>query len=152
MKNHSSNNSHYKQILIIATLLLTSCSPPENTSSSENLGKSDAGFMSAEVHVAYLNCYPLNELEKNACLKGLALKYISAKQKTDSKYIRAFQYETEKLGFKRFLNSHNLPCEEVSGGPIFDANANAYTVTCKPAKQYLMKFDYIAKKWEMVEG
>ena len=87
MRKHLNNNRH-RQILLIATLLLASCSQPEDINSSENLGKSDARFMSAKVHEAYLNCYPLSESEKNTCLSELALKYISNKQKTDAEYIR----------------------------------------------------------------
>jgi hypothetical protein len=151
MRKYLNSNSRHGQLLLITTLLLASCSQSEDINSSENLGKSDAGFMSAEVHKAYLNCYPLSEPEKNTCLGELALKYISDKQKTDAKYIIAFRFEAEKLGFKRFLNSHDLACEELSGGPIFDTNANAYIVPCKPLGQYRMQFDYALKEWKLIK-
>jgi|GEM_PF-2420355 len=149
MEDYLNTKNHHKHLSLILLLTLASCDNVSDFSSSECLGKSDAKYMSAEVHGAYLQCYPLEQSEKDVCLSAFALKYISAKQKTDAKYIQAFEFEAEKLGFKRFLNAHNLPCEEVSGGPIFDANASTYIVTCKPIKKYHMQFNYSTKEWNL---
>lgn len=147
MKDYLNTKNHHKHLSLILLLTLASCDNVADFSSSEYLGKSDAKYMSAEVHGAYLQCYPLEQSVKEVCLSALAQKYISAKRKTDAKYIQAFELEAEKFGFKRFLNTHNLPCEEVDSGPIFDANARAYIVTCKPVKQYHMQFNYSTKEW-----
>jgi hypothetical protein len=146
-----SRENHMKKYQIQSVLLLAlnlaSYSEAADFSSPEFLGKSNAKSMIAEVHNAYLHCYPLNASAKNACLKELALKYISEKQKINSEYVRAFQFEAEKLGFKHFLNDLKLPCEQVNGGPEFIEAKKAYLVKCVPNHQYHMQFDYKDKKW-----
>ena len=136
---------------LIFLLLLTACDQNEDRSTAEYLGKFSAGLMLPIVHTAYLNCYALNKEAKSECLKELATKYISDSRKNDEEYITAFEFESEKLGFKHFLNNHELPCEEVVGGPMFSATHKAYIVTCKPNQEYRMHFNYSTKEWQLLE-
>ena len=101
MKCNQNTKNHHR-LLITLTLLISSCSKAEDHASSEYQGKFTAKAMNAKVHHAYLHCYPLEVLAKNICLNELALKYISKREKSDIDYVQAFQFESEKLGFKRF--------------------------------------------------
>ena len=136
---------------LIFSLLLTACDQSEDRSTLEYQGKFNARLMISAVHTAYLNCYALNKEAKSECLKELKTKYISGPKKDDEEYITAFQFESEKLGFKHFLNNHELPCEEVVGGPMFSATHKAYIVTCKPTLEYRMHFNYSTKEWQLLE-
>jgi hypothetical protein len=95
------------------SLIISSCSKREEVSESEYLGKANARATIAEARIGYLNCYALNDAAKKECLDLLVSKYNRNTRRNDSEYIQAFQFESEKLGFKHFLNSHNLPCEQV---------------------------------------
>ncbi len=144
------------QSILLIALNLSSYSEAADLSDPEFLGKSSAKNVAPQVYAAYLQCYALQKSEKEACLKELALKYINKKQNTDARYVQAFQYEAEKLGFKNFLNDLKLPCERVDNGPEFSSDMHAYLVKCTPNHQYHMQFDYKDKKWiipkETLEG
>ncbi|GAB4164721.1 MAG: hypothetical protein Tsb006_4340 [Rickettsiaceae bacterium] len=79
---------------------------------------------------------------KKRCITKLAEKYLTGVVSKDKAYIQAFQYEAEKLGFKQFLNKQGMPCQAIDDGPKFDQKVKAYVVKCKPAHQYLVRFDY----------
>lgn len=135
------------QSVLLLALSFALRSEAAEFSDPEFLGKSAAKKMNAEVHNSYLQCYPLKKPDKDSCLKELNLKYVSNKYKADTEYVRAFQFEAEKLGFKNFLNDLKLPCERVDDGPEFSSDMHAYLVKCIPDHQYHMQFDYKDKKW-----
>jgi hypothetical protein len=66
-------------------------------------------------------------------------------------YIQFFQFESEKLGFKQFLNNLNLPCDSINDGPLFVESKQAYLVKCKPNHQYYMQFDYSNNEWKLIK-
>jgi hypothetical protein len=138
-------------LILTLSLVITSCSKTEDVSESEYLGKANARATIAEARIGYLNCYALNDAAKKECLDPLTAKYNRNTRRNDSEYIQAFQFESEKLGFKHFLNSHNLPCEQVDNGPEFIENVQAYLVKCNPKHQYLMQFNYKTNQWKLMK-
>lgn len=150
MKTHR-NNNHLKQSILLLTLALASCSQANDISNSEYLGQANSKAMIAKVHNAYLNCYPLNEAVKKQCLSDLEVRYIEKQHQEDKDYIQAFQFESEKLAFKHFLNDLKLPCESIKDGPEFVSDKQAYLVKCIPNHQYLMQFNYKTEEWSVVK-
>ena len=126
-----------KKSTLFLALALSSCSP-ENQATKK------------EIHSKYLSCYALAEADKRKCTFAISAKYIDKKQQQDEEYVRAFQFECEKLGFKQFINNHNLPCERIDDGPIFMKANKTYHVICKPKGQYLMQFNYETKEWNLI--
>jgi hypothetical protein len=70
-------------------------------------------------------------------------------ERKDEQYVKSFQYEYEKLGFKEFLNSKNLPCDNVLESVLFDNEHQAYSVKCRANSEYFMHFDYASASWFM---
>jgi len=104
-----------------------------------------------EIQYEYLTCYALEETAKKECIRELTEKYMPKDVKDNKEYAKAFQFEAEKQGFKRFLNDKKLPCERIDEGPKFSPNKKAYLVICRPKSQYLMRFDYDSKTWMLIE-
>ena len=53
----------------------------------------------------YLACYALEPSLKQICVGKLAKQYIAENLWQDTTYVKSFQYKSEKLGFKQFLNN-----------------------------------------------
>ena len=113
-----------------------------------NAAKLAATNSSDNIHLAYLQCYALQD--KQVCLIKLAAEYIDKKYQQDEEYKTAFQYEAEKLGFLAFLRKQNLPCKSISKGPKFIDQEKAYQVICDCNHHYLMRFDYAKKEWKLI--
>ena len=140
-----------KKLLLISTLSLSliACTEQSNPSSQERAALY-ASRVKHEIHNQYLNCYPLSSDNKKQCVKKLSEQYLK-KHLSDSKYVKSFQYEAEKLGFRNFLKTQGLPCESINDGPEFDYDKSAYLVKCTNAKNYYMQFDYQQKTWIIVD-
>lgn len=104
-----------------------------------------------EINKSYLACYALEPTAKQNCTTKLAMKYIVETERHNENYLQNFQFESEKSGFKEFLNHQGLPCEAVNEGPVFIQEKQAYLVKCNPQLQYFMKFDYDIKQWLVVK-
>jgi hypothetical protein len=104
-----------------------------------------------EVHLAYLQCYALRDIDKKDCkrkAKNLA------KNRQDARtweYILPFDYEAERLGFKAFLQNKGKSCSGVDQGPKYNKERNAYDVICTDGKQYGMRFDSKKTEWKLAE-
>lgn len=66
--------------------------------------------------------------------------------------MKSFQYEHEKLGFKEFLNSKNLSCENIMEGVLYDDKHQAHRVKCQPYYEYFLRFDYNSQIWRVVHN
>ena len=140
--------------LIFAGLILVSCSREEpDRTTTQGKAKYDARLIKHEVHAEYLNCYPLDPREKATCLGKIADKYLKERFERDYQtYKKIFQSESEKLGFKYFLNSKGLTCDSVVRSPLFDDKEEAYLVVCSAKHKYHMQFDYDNKQWILKAG
>jgi len=148
-------------IVVLATGFVLSASfaissrqetPPDRTT-ARGRGQYEASFIKHEVHAAYLNCYPLAPVEKKICAGRVADKYLKEQyQREYESYLLSFQRESEKLGFKYFLESKKLSCETVRYSPIFDDKEQAYLVGCSNDKRYYLQFDYDNRVWNLKEG
>jgi len=103
-----------------------------------------------EIQYEYLACYALEETAKEECIGKLTEKYMPENVKYNKDYAKAFQFEAEKQGFKRFINDKGLVCERIEEGLEFVSDRKAYLVICRPNRQYLMRFDYDNKEWNLV--
>jgi hypothetical protein len=139
-------------LILTLSLVITSCSKTEDVSESEYLGKANARATIAEVRIDYLNCYAREGAAKKECLDPLIAKYNKNTRRNDAEYLQAFQFESEKLGFKHFLNSLNLPCESINDGPEFMEEKQAYLVKCSSSQQYFMQFNYDNNQWKLIKG
>ena len=106
---------------------------------------------SNEVHLAYLQCYALRDLDKKDC-KRAAKKLTTDRQGAITwEYILPFDYEVERLGFKAFLQDAGKKCSGVDKGPKFNSDSKAYDVLCTDGNQYGMRFDYKESMWKLEE-
>src|SRR5579871_1107989 len=85
----------------------------------QHLGCINAKAVKPEIYKSYLTCYALDNATKKECTDKLAEKYIEKQWQQNQEYVESFQFEAEKLGFKKFLNNHNLSCESIDEGPLF---------------------------------
>ena len=143
--------SHNNTLLLVLTLsfILTSCGQADDIPETEHLGALNARMTISEIHMQYLDCYALGKKAKKECLEPMIS--IHKKDRKDEKYIQAFQFESEKLGFKSFLNDRYLPCEQINDGPEYIRNIQAYLVKCSPLNQYVMGFDYETGEWKLLQ-
>lgn len=111
----------------------------------------DARNQPKEIHLAYLQCYALDKLDKDRCKRVIKGKIEGRKDASTWEYILPFDYEAERLGFHAFLRDHGKKCAGVDQGPQFNDKATAYDVTCTDGNQYRMRFDYEKAKWLLVE-
>ena len=109
----------------------------------------DAKQLDISAYSKYLACYALDKSSKPQCLKPLNKEYIAVRWQNNKPYTDNFRYTAEKLGFKTFLHSQNLPCNDISDGPQYDPKKSAYLVKCQPEHSYLMQFDYEINKWNL---
>jgi hypothetical protein len=122
-----------KVIFIVVSLVLSACQ-------KENKAEQ------------YLGCYALEPSLKQKCVDRLAKKYISEAKRNDEQYVKSFQYEYEKLGFKEFLNGKNLPCDNIMEDILYDNKHQAYRVGCQPDHEYFLRFDYNNQLWRVVHN
>ncbi len=122
-----------KVIFIVFPLVLSACQ-------KENKAKQ------------YLGCYALEPFSKQECVDRLAKKYISEAKRNDEQYVKSFQYEYEKLGFKEFLNGKNLPCDNIMEDILYDNKYQAYRVGCQPYHEYFLQFDYNSQLWRVLHN
>lgn len=134
-----------------ALLSLTSCGREEpDRTTAYGKAKYDVSVMTHEIHLEYLNCYPLAPSQKKACTEKVSDKWLKPKfEREYNKYSKTFQHEAERLGFKYFLNGKGFVCDKVLQSPIFDNKEDAYLVICSSDKQYYMQFDYDNQQWNM---
>ena len=153
-KKSKQNKSNFKLAsLVFAGLTLTSCREEPDRTTIQGEAKYNASMIKHEIHSEYLNCYPLAPAQKKACTEKIADQYLKPRFENEYKtYKETFQYESEKLGFKYFLNDKGLPCDSVVQNPEFDHNKEAYLVICSSDKQYYMQFDYDNKQWNLKAG
>jgi hypothetical protein len=102
-----------------------------------------------QAHLEYLNCYGLRYGNKEKCITELNKKHISKNYLEDTNYLLSFQYASEKLGFKGFLNSQNKSCDHIQNGPLFNNKTKLYHVTCTSGEEYLVQYDN--KSWSLKE-
>jgi hypothetical protein len=100
----------------------------------------------------YLACYALEPSTKNEYLNKLTKKYIAKDLQRNISYVRLFQYEYEKLGFKQFLNKENLACDYIDEGVLYNNEQKAYIITCTPNQKYYMVFNYNSKSWKLAQS
>jgi len=146
------NKSNLKLVsLIFAGLTLTSCREEPDRTTISGRAKYDARFIKHDVHTDYLSCYPLDPREKATCLEQVANKHLKQKFDRDYEtYKKYFQRESEKLGFKYFLNNKGLACESVKHAPpLVDPKEEIYFVKCSSGESYHMQFDYYNKQWNL---
>jgi hypothetical protein len=154
-KKSKQNKSNLKlTALILAGLILTSCSREEpDRTTIQGKAKYDVSLIKHEVHAAYLNCYPLAPAQKKACTEKIADQYLKPRFENEYKtYKETFQQQSEKLGFKYFLNGKGLTCDSVSHSPTFDDREDAYLVVCSAKHKYYLQFDYDNKQWNLKAG
>lgn len=112
----------------------------------------DARQQPKEMHLAYLQCYGLNQSDKKSCRsKAAQLAASGRKDASTWDYILPFDYEAERLGFKAFLKDAGKRCAGVDQGPQYNKETNAYDVICTDGHQYQMRFDSKATSWELVK-
>lgn len=145
-----------KGLLIYALpIALTACNTMGETEKAAlNLAAIEsARNQSKEVHLAYLQCYGLNQGDKKSCRRKASRLAISDRGDTSTwEFILPFDYEAERLGFKAFLNDASKSCAGVDQGPQYDKEVNAYNVVCTDGNSYRMRFDSEKKEWSLVDG
>jgi len=105
---------------------------------------------SKEVHLAYLQCYPLRDIDKKDC-KRKAKKLTTDRQHAVTwDYILPFDYEVERLGFKAFLRDQGKPCAGVNQGPQYNEERQGYVVQCTDGGSYVMAYDRGKGAWRLM--
>jgi len=150
-KTHQNKSNLKLTALILTSLTLTACREEPDRTTIQGKAKYDASVIKHEVHADYLNCYPLDRREKEACLEQAADTHLKQRFERDYEtYKKSFQRESEKLGFKYFLNSKGFACESVKHAPpLVDSKEEIYFVKCSSGESYQMQFDYYNKQWNL---
>lgn len=157
MTTYKKPNQHKSNLklaaLIVVTLSLTSCREEPDKTTPRGKAKYQASIVKHEIHLDYLNCYPLDRREKRICLEKLESQYLRKQFEKEYKtYRKTFQEESEKLGFKYFLNNKGLTCESVPHSPqLVDQKEAIYLVNCSSGEKYRMQFNYDNKQWSIKE-
>lgn len=104
------------------------------------------------VHLAYLQCYGLNQHDKKSCRRKASRLATPDRSNANTwEFILPFDYESERLGFKAFLNDAGKSCSGVNQGPKYNKETNAYDVICTDSNQYRMRFNSAKGKWLLAE-
>lgn len=106
---------------------------------------------SKEVHLAYLQCYALRDIDKKDCKRAAKRLTTDRQDAVTWDYILPFEYEAERLGFRTFLQEAGKSCDGVHQGPKYNKETNAYDVICTDDNQYRMRFDYEKAEWVLME-
>lgn len=136
---------------IIATLTLSACTGTGTTEQHilHHAAVEDAKSASPELHEAYLRCYPLPKLQKEQCRRIVGEHHPQRAEATSWDYIRPFDHEAERQGFRHFLNERGKPCDGVNEGPVYDETEKGWQVRCTGGEQHLMRFDAETGSWSL---
>ncbi|MCB2081550.1 MAG: hypothetical protein H6908_03510 [Hyphomicrobiales bacterium] len=111
----------------------------------------DARSQPKEIHLAYLQCYALRDVDKDSCKRKVKQTIEGRNGASTWEYILPFDYEAERLGFQAFLRDHGKSCAGIDKGPEFNSDTKAYDVICTDGHRYAMRFDYKNEQWELAE-
>lgn len=138
--------------ILTTALILSACheDKPDKTT-ARGRGKYEAGTIKHEVHLRFLSCYPLDPRKKRKCIDKIADEYLKERYDREyNAYLQSFQSESEKLGFKYFLEEHSLSCKSVPHSPqLINSKENIYFISCSSGEKYFMQFDYDNKQWSI---
>lgn len=95
----------------------------------------DARKQPKEIHLAYLQCYALRDIDKDNCKQKIKWTIEGRKDASTWEYILPFDYAVERLGFKAFLKDQGKTCSGVEQGPKYNSKIKAYDVFCKDGSQ-----------------
>lgn len=151
-----------KPQVLIATialvLLITACDKEERIDRSTPYGKgvAYARAVNDSVYSDYLQCYALSHEKKAQCVDYLRQKYLTPSSVKDNAFdqdfIKGFQFESEKLGFKNFILQAGNNCSGVRHGPEFDESKQAHLLECLHGREYWVKFDPKSKSWNLMQN
>lgn len=135
------------------TLALTACTTLGDVEKQalHDRAIADARSQPKEIHLAYLQCYALRDVDKDFCKRKVKSTIEGRKDASTWEYILPFDYEVERLGFQAFLRDHGKSCAGIDKGPEFNSDIKAYDVICTDGNHYAVRFDYKNEKWEMAE-
>ena len=142
-----------KVILFLSIVILSNCAAKEsNTRLIKQNAVNDARSRSKEIHLAYLQCYPLSKEDKKACQLGVQHnnKLHERYGASSVEYAKTYDYEAERLGFAEFIRNKGQICERVDQGPKFDISSKTYEVICVDGNNYNMKFIHNNGKWNLI--
>ncbi len=111
----------------------------------------DAKKQPKAIHLAYLHCYPLDDVYKDSCKRAIRYTIAGSKDASSWEYIRPFDYEAERLGFATFLRDRGKTCKAINEGPKYNREKDAYNVHCEGGKNYSMRFDSETGNWSIVD-
>lgn len=133
------------------SIILAACTNLSNAEKSAITQKAiaDARESSKEIHFGYLNCYPLEKLEKDNCKRQIKNMAANRKDAISWDYILPFDFEAERIGFVAFLHEQKKICSGINQGPQFSDKLDGYGIDCTDGNHYIMRFDYDRKKWEL---
>ncbi len=102
-----------------------------------------------EMHLAYMHCYALPEVDKKSCRRRVGHSHERRAGASSWDYILPFDYESERLGFAAFIRDKGKSCDRVDEGPRYDKKHRAYIVECNNGDQYRMRFDRKESMWQL---
>jgi hypothetical protein len=111
----------------------------------------DARSQPKSVHLAYLHCYALQEVDKNICQRAIREKIDGVKTASSWEYILPFDYEAERLGFATFLRDRGKICKSLNEGPQYKRSIQGYDVKCSDGHNYTMSFDSENLQWQITK-
>ncbi len=112
-------------------------------------GIHDAHQVSQEVQLAYLQCYGLQNADKETCHYHINLTLPKRRNARNWEYIRPFERETERLGFLAFLHDKGRACQAIKDEPVYYAEQNVYEVHCTDGNVHHMHFDRAEQTWNL---
>lgn len=138
-------------LCLLAGVSLSACTT--STTEKEILqstATNDAKKAPKELHLGYLNCYALSDVDKKNCRSRVGHTHKRRANASSWDYILPFDYEAERQGFAAFLRDQGKACDGVNDGPKYDPDKKAYVVNCTGGQRYLMRFDRNKGEWQLV--
>jgi hypothetical protein len=111
----------------------------------------DAQRAPKALHLAYLNCYALPDIDKKICQDKASQTHKRRTDATSWDYIHPFDYEAERQGFATFLRDRGKSCLKIDEGPQYDKAEEAYQINCSNGERYLMRFNQKSHQWKIGE-
>lgn len=137
-------------LCLLAGASLSACTT--NTTEKEILQSTaidDARKAPKELHLGYLNCYALPEVDNKNCQSLVGHTHRRRAGASSWDYILPFDHEAERQGFATFLRDKSKSCERVNDGPKYEPDKKAYVVNCTGGERYLMRFDRKKGEWQL---
>jgi|GEM_PF-6459936 len=140
----------HKTISYLTTLALFSCAGINNNT-AEQSAIADANGADRSIYREYLDCYILNDIAKQRCIKKINKLPAKRFYTSSGKYKQAFDIEIVKIGFISVLSNYGVGCPGIDNLPPA-SKTEVYNLQCTDGNKYRLKHNPQLSEWKIIEG